>query len=525
MIKTNQVSITTSIPAPNLGLNSKAPLSNMDPAFALQATNLIATPMGIENRKGSKAWTTGFTSTLRSIIPYNSGIKTEDKLFVSDDSSIYDTTEQGGNSVVYTGLTSGKFRYAQLSTQGGNFLILANSQNKPIIYNGTTFITSSLVASPAAIGQFSMPAGHVLEGLGNPTIHQRRIWFKYTNSTRIFYTEINSLGGEIKSFDLGAQLPRGGRIVDLISWTSGVAGTGLSNRLAVISSEGDCVILDGTDPDDAASFSVAGVFSLDKPAYDQPFMIYGGDVLYWSNSGVYSLSQYLQNGTLTIPVSDNISSTISEITRAYKGIYGFDICAIDADDIVIFNVPQISSSGNFQFVFHRKTAGWTIFTGIPAIQWANFNEKTFFITSDGIYLAFHGYRDLADSSGSGGKSYTCICQSAFTTLGTSGNIKHAKLVRANLLSKSTATNLRISVRSDFNTTVPLNVSNVASTPVALWDAASWDESYWSSEIVSIQKWNGSNTIGTYLSIVLLFVAADQTIWTSSDLVIEGGGIL
>ena len=525
MIASNQVSSTITIPAPNAGLNSRAPLSNMPVEFALQMTNLIANPMGVENRKGSIEWTTGFLNVLRSIIPYNSGSSTTSKLFISDDSNIYDVSIQGSNTVVHSGITSGKFRYAQLATQGGNFLILANGVNNPRIYNGSTWITTSSVASPAAVGEFHLPVGYALSGMRNPTIHQRRIWFVYENSTRIFYSEINSLGGELKSFDLGANMPRGGKIVDLISWTSGVAGTGLTNRLAAITSEGDCIIFDGTDPDDAASWQVSGVFALSKPAYDQPFMIFGGDVIYWSKTGIYPLSQYLQNGNLTVPLSNNISSTIGELSRNYTNIHGFDICDIDSEDIIIFNMPQISSSGNLQFCFQKTTGGWSVFTGIPAIAWAELNGVPFFITANGIYRAFKGYKDLVAPDGSGGKNYTCVVQQAFSTLGNSGANKHVKLIRANLLSKSSTTNLRINVRTDFDTSAPLNVSNVASTPVSLWDFSSWDEGYWSAEISSISKWNGASAFGVFVSAILLFQSSEQTIWTSSDIVFEPAGIL
>lgn len=525
MIAQDRVSETITIPAPNSGLNSRSPLSNMPVEFAIQMTNLIATPVGVENRKGSTEWTTGFLSPLRSIIPYNSGSSATSKLFTADDEHIYDVSEKGGNDIVATGITSGKFRYAQLATQGGNFLILANGVNDPRIYNGTTWITTSSVASPAAVGEFHLPSGYALSGMRNPTIHQRRIWFVYDNSTRIFYSEINSLGGELKSFDLGGNMPRGGKVVDLISWTSGVAGTGLSNRLAVITSEGDCIVFDGTDPDDAASWQVSGVFALSKPAYDQPFMIFGGDVLYWSKTGVYPLSLYLQNGNLTVPLSNNISATIGEMSRNYTNIHGFDICDVDSEDIVIFNMPQISSSGNLQFCFQKTTGGWSLFTGIPAIAWAELNGVPFFITASGVYRAFVGYKDLISADGSGGKSYTCVVQQSFTTLGASGQNKHIKLIRANLLSKSTTTNLRINVRTDFDTSAPLNVSNVASIPVSLWDAAEWDAAFWSSEISAISKWNGASAYGVYISPILLFQASDQTIWTSSDLVFEPAGIL
>lgn len=512
-----QVSQTVSIPAPTGGLNTRSPLANMPENFAVQLTNAIPTPLGISVRKGYKEFAAAALSeTFHSLIPYNGAGASPDRLFAAAGELIYDVLS-GTPVLTLSGLSSDKFEYTQISTQGGQYLILSNGIDVPIIWDGIHWLISSLVPSPAAPGEWHSSTV-VLEDLINPIIHQKRIWWVKKNSTRIVYSDINSIGGDLTSFDVGALLPRGGTIIDMVSWSSD-NGSGMANRLAVVSSEGDVVIFDGSDPSDATAFSCSGSWSLNPPAYNRPFLKFDGEVFFFSNTGLYPLSSYLQNTTTTTPLSEHIRNTIGEVARLFKGIHGFDMISVASENLLIVNIPQLAVDGNIQFVMNTTTLGWALFTGIPAVKWANLNGETYFISKNKIHHAFQGFKD--DST----KSYTSIIQQAFSTLGMSGANKHATLVRANLISGSSNINLKIAIKTDFDISAPDNVPSVVPQVASLWDSSYWDGNNWGSDTVALSRWNGTNAYGVFHSVILVLQAESETIFTSSDLVFQVGGII
>lgn len=521
-----QVSQTTSIPSPTGGLNTRSPLSNMAISDAVQMTNAIPTSIGVAVRKGYKLHKDGF-SNIESMFAYVGARTTPDRLFVVDDGDIKDATYSIDTELVpviptKTGFTSSKFRSVQMSTQGGQFLVIANGVQPPAIFNGTTWIDFVAEPAPDAIGEWNFSGA--LGDLENPIVHQKRLWFVIKNSTRIAYGPINSLGGNLITFDVSGLLPRGGVVKDIISWSSD-GGSGLSNRLVIVSSEGDVVIFSGADPSVSADFRNDGVWQLSPPAPQKPFIPYDGDVLYFCERGVFPLSTYLQSNTNTPPITSNISNTIGELVRNFKTKHGFDAITVPNENLLIINIPQISLSGSIQFAFQSETGGWSMFTGLPAICWASLNGVIYFAGGTNVWEAFTGYRDGADRSGSNGKSYSAVVQQSFTTLGAPGANKHVSLVRVNLLSTTTKNSLKMSVKSDFDISPPDNIPSISTGTTSLWDTSSWDADVWGSNAVSISRWQGANASGTYVSVILVLQVITETIWTSTDIVFQAGGIL
>jgi hypothetical protein len=59
-----------------------------------------------------------------------------------------------------------------------------------------------------------------------------------------------------------------------------------------------------------------------------------------------------------------------------------------------------------------------------------------------------------------------------------------------------------------------------------WDTAVWDASNWGGALSVLQNWQGLNGVGYYGAPVVKTAAANiQVRWVSTDIVIEGGGIL
>lgn len=520
-----QVSQTTSIPSPTGGLNTRAPLSSMPIEYAVQMTNAIPTSIGVSARKGYSLHKDGFTE-IESMFSYVGARTVPDRLFVVDNGSIKDATYSIDSELTpvipdKTGYTSSKFRTVQMSTQGGQFLVAANEFQVPTIFNGTNWIDFTFSATPSAIGEWNYSG--VLADLTNPIVHQKRLWFVIRNSTRIAYGPINSLGGALTTFDVSGLLPRGGIVKEIVSWSSD-GGSGLANRLAIVSTEGDLVIFSGSDPSVASSFANDGVWQLAPPA-PRAFIPFDGDVLYFCERGVFPLSSYLQNSTTTSPISNNISNTIGELVRTFKTKHGFDAISVPNENLLLINIPQISLAGSVQFALQTETLGWSLFTGLPAVCWSSLNGVIYFAGGGSVWEAFTGYRDGADRTGSGGKSYSAIVQQAFSTLGQPGSNKHVSLVRVNLISTTTKNSLQMSVKTDFDVSPPNSIPSISAGTTSLWDTSRWDADVWGSNAVSISRWQGANASGTYVSVILVLQVITETVWTSTDIVFQAGGIL
>ena len=509
-----QVSRTETIPSPTGGLNTRSPISNMPINTALQMTNAIPTALGVSARKGFTLFKNGYTN-IESMFKYvGTGVST-DRLFVADSGSIKDTATVSPIANK-SGFTNSKFRTVQLGTQGGQFLVVCNGEQVPAIFNGTSWIDFSVSASPAAIGQFTIVGSFTLDKLINPIVHQKRLWFVIKNSTRIAYGDINSLGGTLTSFDLSGLMPRGGFVKEICSWSSD-GGSGLQNRLAICTSEGDVILFSGPDPSIAGSFTNDGVWSVSKPS-PRAFIPFDGDVLYFCERGLFPLSSYLQNSTTVSPISLNVSNTLGELVRMNKDYHGFDFIQASNENLLILNVPQMSLANNVQFVLQTETLGWSLFTGIPASCWCELNGDMYFAGGTSIWNAFTGYQD-------NNKSYVAVIQQAFSDLGSASMKKHVKLARVNLISSTTKNSLQMSIRSDFDTSAPANIPSIATGTSALWDSARFDHDVFGAENISVQKWSGTSALGSYISVVLVMQVVAETIWTSSDLVFEVGGIL
>lgn len=506
-----------SLPAPTGGLNTRSPLSNMPIDSAIQMTNAVPSSLGVSIRKGYKLRKTGFTN-IQSIMSYNGVKTTPDRLFVSDSGTIKDIDSVAPSA---TGFTSSIFRSVQMSTQGGQYLVVANGTDSPRMYNGSVWTTFTISATPSAVGQWNTSIS--LNDLKNPLVHQKRLWFTIKNSTKICYGPINSLGGDLVTFDVGGLFARGGIVQDICSWSSD-GGSGLNNRLVIVSSEGDIVIFSGSDPSVAGSFSNDGIWQLSKPAPENCFISFAGDILYFSETGVFPLNSYLNNSTSTSAISLNISNTIGELVRTFSASHGFCSVFVPNENLLVINIPQSILEGSVQFVFSPETSGWAMFTGLPANSWVMHQGVPYFAGGQNVYEAFSGYSDAANTDGSGGHLYSAVIQQAFSNLGNVSR-KHLRLVRPYIISTTTQVPLKISVKTDFDISSPENVPSISVGSAGLWDVSKFDQATFGSENVVLNSWLGTTSYGSFISVMLVLSSAYECLWSGTDIVYENGGLV
>jgi hypothetical protein len=528
-------------PAPYKGLNTVDSLAAMDRAYALSLQNFIANPQGCSPRQGYRKWATGFTSTVNSLITYNSKTSTGSKLFAVSGGNIYDITTGGAiGTAIVSGLSTTSTYWQQAkqtySTSGSNYVMMVNGVDYPRLYDGTTWTTCSQPASPAGIGQFNQ-----LDNNGNAVAisnfidilqHQQRLWFVANNSTKAYYAPVAAVGGQLAAFDFGPLFTRGGSLYKLDTWTMDIGSTqGTQALLVAISSKGDVVVFAGNDPSSSTSWTLIGQYQVGSPVGRRCTTQYQGDLMILTQDGLYPLSKYLQSARLdsTAALTYTISPTISALTSSLASQPGFELCVFPSENVMMLNIPQLTTSANFQFCFHTITKGWSQFTGWPAACFNIFNDQMFFGSTDHVALTFIGYTDGADINGNGGNNISCTVLTAFDPMTDQmrpGTLKTVRLVKPFLTTGMANPMIAIGVNTDFNLTPIVGTNAVYSVVGGVWDNMNWDAgaTTWQGSLTTYNQWSTPNCYpGEYLAFAMSLSVTADTIWSSTSWIISPGG--
>lgn len=137
--------------------------------------------------------------------------------------------------------------------------------------------------------------------------HQRRIWF-LTNGIP-GYLPVGATSGAVVNFDVRPQLRRGGYIADMISWPVDNGVGGIDDKLVFISTTGEIVVYEGTDPSSIVTWRLVGVFDSAAPASPAAaptagvaatrgfvadvVMRFNDDLLYFGKDGLISLKRLI----------------------------------------------------------------------------------------------------------------------------------------------------------------------------------------------------------------------------------------
>lgn len=517
----NRTTSPASTPAPTSGLNSRDPLQSMPLQYAVNLTNFVATPQGVSVREGYRDYATNIDGYVNTLMPYTAVPPASDKLFAAAGSRIYDATQVGAATETVNGLLSSQWSHINFTGTAGHYLVACNGVDAPRHWNGSTWVQWMYNASPSVPGQVG--------GISNPVkfqsviSHQKRLWFVEKNSTVAWYLPINSVGGIAVSFDFGALFPRGGTLTALTSWSMN-GGTGMQNFLVAISSSGDTVIYDGTDPSDSTKWTLKGTWQLGAPVGNNCFKRYGGDTLLLSQDGLMPLSTYMQSTTTQSALTDAIRPTLASLTNTQRGLPGFQIQDYLARNLLILNVPQINPDSNIQFIYNTISGGWSLFTGWPAQCWATLGDTVYFGNKNSVSVAFVGYKDAADTQGQGGNNYIASGQQAFSYFEKPGIKKRFVRAKVNLLSASGKPIVQLACRVDWSTAPPQNLGSATGTTASTWGSGIFGADKWSGAgLVNSNDWQTLGAIGYAGSLSIALSVQSETTWLSTEWELEPGG--
>lgn len=476
-----QVATPRAIPAPIEGWDSSTALAVMPATRAVQLKNWFPQPGYVELRKGwqTHASSMGASTSIETLMAYN-GPSTS-KMFAAGGGAIYDITASGAASSVLSGLSNNRWQWVNFSNAGNTYLVCANGTDAVRHYNGTTW------ASPSITGVASTDLIHV-------AAHKRRLWFVEKDSTSAWYLATDAIAGAAAELDLGSYFTEGGYLNAIVPWSID-AGTGPDDYLVFISSKGQLVIYQGTDPSDAAAWSYVGTFKISPPIGRRCALSYGTQPLIITRVGIIQLKMSLSVAESQLDattISTTIMQAIHVAANSYADNFGWEICSYPAGTRLILNIPTAENSTAKQYVMNSLTGAWCEFDGHNANCWLVFNHQLYFGGNVGrVYRADY-------TSADGQSTIVAVGQTAYSNTG-GGGLKRYTMAQALVYTDSTA-RVAIGVSTDFVETQSISTPSGVVPSTSVWDTATWDVATWGGAPIYINDWTSTPALGRFASV-------------------------
>jgi hypothetical protein len=475
----------TSLPAPTGGWDASSPLSKMKPDRAIVLDNWIPREGYVEMRRGFASHGTGLGSgVVDTLMVYHGVTAAGSKLFGCANNTIYDCSSSGAASSAVTSLNSNRWQWTNFTTSGGKFLWCCNGADSARHYNGTAWATPSLTITTYSSSEII-----------NVHAHKNRLWFVFKDSTVAGYLPTGSVAGTVTNFELGGLFTKGGFLVAMATWTRD-GGAGSDDLAVFISSEGQCALYQGDDPDDAQTWNLVGVFDLGPPIGYRCFTRVGADLALINVDGVLPLSEALsvdRNAASSVSMTRNIADAMNRAARSYKANFGWQLVPYPRGTYVVLNVPISAGATQHQYVMNTLNGAWCRFTGQNANCWAVFKDELYFGGNAGVvYKADTGGQD-------GDAAVEAIGQSAYNYLSRPGLNKEAKLIQP-LITTDSDSRPALGISTDFKDSASLGTPAGAATASAVYDDAVWDTDVYAIEERSVSDWSSVYGIGNAHSV-------------------------
>jgi hypothetical protein len=501
-----------SLPAPIGGWNARDALANMDPMDAVILQNFYPTPSNVVLRGGSTPYATGMTGQIGTLLNYNSG--STEKFFAIDSSyGIFDISSGGAvGSAVVSGLSNNYWEYTNITTPGGGYMLLCNGVDSIRRFDGTTWLTITGTGTGAITGVTTSTIDNII-------LFQNRIWMVQKNTLVAWYLGTSSVAGAASTWDLTGIARRGGYIVDVGVWTID-AGYGVNDNLVFITSNGEVIVYQGTDPSSASTFALIGVWQLGSPIGHRCMIKYGGDILILNYDGLLPLAEALQSSRLDprVALTNKIQGAITNALQSYStgptSLY-WQIFYYPLQNAIILNVP-ISASGQQQYVMNTITKSWCNFTNWQANVFELYQDQAYFGANGMVFTAWDG--TYADS----GVSTLALGLQAFNYFGERGTIKYFTRMRPNISTNGQPI-IYANMNTDFNIVCDYNPISYYPQTSGEWGSALWGSGMWGSGLINQANWQGVNGIG-YCGAVQFKTqtAGIQIQWAATDIVFQNG---
>lgn len=577
---------TTSVAAPLGGWNARDSVAEMNSMDAVVLENFFPTPSDVTLRKGYSQYSTGITGEVQSLMSYN--YTNGEKLFAVAGGVIYDSTNQGAATSVFTGLNNSKFQHVNVTTAGGHFLVACNGVDPVMIYDGSnwskmaTITTAQTISSITHVGAVATLTTAVAHGLstGNRVTISGAAPVAYNGSFTITVTGLTTF-----TYTMGSTPVSNATTVGTYT-VLGITGVNsntlinvnlFKNRLFFTQENSlKCWYLDVDSIGGAAtSFEFGGIarnggylqaigtWTLDAGQGADDYFVavtnMGETIIYvgtditdpnnWALKGVWQLGQtfsrrcfFKWSGDLLLLTQDGLVPLASALQSSRLDP------RINLTDKIYYAVSQASTTyyANFGWQINYFASENMLILNIPITggtqqfvmhtitkSWGQFtgiNANCWEVHgATGMFFGSNGYVGrFYDQTADNGENIKATCQQAYSYFDSRGTLKRFTMVRPIIITDNSLPTVLCGISTDFDTAQATGTVtfNPATTVSAKWDTAKWDENYWGGGYIVNTQWQGVTGIG--FSGGVSMKVASQGIdfhWASTDYVMETGGVL
>ena len=502
-----------SIPSPIGGWNARDSISEMKSTDAVYLTNWYPTVSDVRIRKGYSNWATGLPGQVETLMNYSGGATSE--LFAVSvngaTNSIYDVTAGGAvGAPVVTTLTNARFQYTNITTAGGSYMMAVNGDDKLRGYNGSAWWIDG-------------DGTHDITGVDTATciginLAKSRIWLVQKDTLKVWYLPSSSIAGVAQALDFSSVARLGGYIMAMENWTID-AGNGVDDHCVFITSNGEVLVYAGSDPSSITTWSLVGIWQIGSPVGRRCSLKWAGDCLLMTQDGLTPMAAGLQSSRLDprVNLTDKIFAAISQAASDYGTTFGWQILYYARENMLILNIP-VAVGQQQQYVMNTITKSWCNWTGWNANCWVIWNEEPYYGGNGVVCKAW-------DTDADNGTNINADAKQAFSYFGSRGKLKRWTMVRPILLSSGQPAILS-GLNIDFDDTDLLGTLSFTGISYGLWDSTLWDTGFWGGNLGVNKSWQGVNGVGFAAALRLKSATAGiETHWTSTDFVLENGGVL
>jgi len=288
----------------------------------------------------------------------------------------------------------------------------------------------------------------------------------------------------LTEFDLSTEAKKGGYLLAMATWTRD-GGSGVDDFAVFLTSEGEAIVYQGTNPSAANTWAKVGSYAIGKPLGRRCVAQYGGECVVITQGGTFPLSALLQGGDEKdkFALSYKIQTAFVDAARSYGSTFGWEVFTYPAYDALLVNVPIAEDGEHQQYVMNTLTKSWSKFTDWDAEDFAVFNGELYFTAGTVVYKAWTGTDD-------NGSNITFYGKQAFQDFGDSQQKQCQLFMPFLAVNGSIAYGADIDV--DFEDDEISGTVTYTTVGAAVWDAANWDEGYWGSGLEMVKQWSSPN---------------------------------
>lgn len=405
-----------------------------------------------------------------------------------------------GNNLLLTAANAGTL---------GNLLLISASAataSGPTLTGG-----SSAAASGRTLTGGGQDYGITPDTFIQVNSYMNRLWFVPNNSTNVVYLQtIDGVSGAASVFPLGQLIKKGGYIMAIGTWTVDTRQN-VDEYIAFITSRGEVIVYQGTDPTTATTFALTGIYQVGAPIGRRCFLRITGDLQIITVDGAIGMSEMLSTDRAAanrVSLTSIIMNQMNISAQAYKNNFGWQMIEYPLGTLVILNIPVQENAQQIQYVMNTITGAWSRFVGTnPTTGLVDYtygiNANCWEVDAfDNIYFGDNHGNVCQWYVGSGDNSLpiTCIVQTAYNSFGNGAQLKRYPMLQP-LITTTGNPIPSVGINVDFNQTNILSTAQPLSSGVPLWNQVNWNQFNWPGGPATTDAWTSVQGIGHYVSIV------------------------